>query len=183
MTSASDRSSPPSRPSRGGRRPGAGCPLGSDTYNLEYAAQAEKACQAGFTDQELADLFGVSVSTINAWKTRHVDFLQALKRGKTEADDRVERALYHRAVGYSHEVEKPMVIDKAVRIVTYTERMPPDTTACNFWLKNRNPEEWRDKVVKEMTWASKKPSEMTNEELDEAYLAFHSVLASPETVN
>jgi hypothetical protein len=35
-------------------------------------------------------------------------------------------------VGYSHEVEKPMVIDKDVRIVTYTERYPPDTTACIF---------------------------------------------------
>jgi hypothetical protein len=86
-------------------------------------------------------------------------------------------------VGYSHEVEKPMVIDKEVRIVTYTERMPPDTTACIFWLKNRNPEEWRDKVVQEMTWASKKPSEMTNEELDAAYLALQALLPSPETVN
>ena len=121
--------------------------------------------------------------TINAWKTRHVEFVQALKAGKTEADDRVERALYHRAVGYSHEVEKPMVVDKDVRIVTYTERMPPDTTACIFWLKNRNPEEWRDKVVQETTWASKKPSEMTNEELDAAYLALLPLPSSPEAVN
>src|SRR5215213_3398037 len=150
-------------------------------YKPEYAAQAEKACQAGFTDQELADLFGVSVSTINAWKTRHVDFLQALKGGKSEADDRVERALYHRAVGCSHEVEKPMVVDKDVRIVTYTERMPPDTTACIFWPKNRKPEEWRDKVVQETTRASKKPSEMTNEELDAAYTALQNLPASPET--
>jgi hypothetical protein len=183
MTDALKSPSPPSRPSRGGKRPGAGRPVGSDTYKPEYAAQAEKACQAGFTDQELADLFGVSVRTINTWKTRHVDFLQALKAGKTEADDRVERTLYHRAVGYSHEVGKPMVIDKEVRIVTYTERMPPDTTACIFWLKNRNPEEWRDKVVQEMQWASKKLSEMTNEELDAAYLALLPLLPSPETVN
>ena len=144
---------------------------------------SDRICQAGFTDQELADLFGVSVRTINTWKTRHVDFLQAIKAGKTEADDLVERALYHRAVGYSHEVEKPMVVDKGVRIVIYTERMPPDTTACIFWLKNRKPEEWRDKVVQEMTWASKKPSEMTNEELDEAYLALQALLPSPDTVN
>ena len=183
MADALKNSSPPSRPSRGGKRPGAGRPVGSDTYKPEYAAQAEKACQAGFTDQELADLFGVSVSTINNWKTWHLDFLASQRAGKTEADDRVERALYHRAVGYSHEVEKPMVVDKDVRIVTYTERMPPDTTACIFWLKNRNPEEWRDKVVQEMTWASKKPSEMTNEELDAAYLALQPLLSSPETVD
>ena len=152
-------------------------------YKPEFTAQAAKACQAGFTDQELADLFGVAVSTISAWKAEHVEFSDALKAGKTEADDRVERALYHRAVGYSHEVEKPMVIDKAVRIVTYTERMPPDTTACIFWLKNRNPEEWRDKTQVEPSWAGKKPSEMTNEELDAAYLALLPLLSSPETVN
>ena len=152
-------------------------------YKPDFAAQAAKVCLAGFTDQELADLFGVAVSTISAWKAEHVEFSEALKAGKAEADDRVERALYHRAVGYSHEVEKPMVVDKDARIVTYTERMPPDTTACIFWLKNRNPEEWRDKVVQEMAWASKKLSEMTNEELDAAYLAVLPLLTSPETVN
>ena len=94
MTDALKSSSPPSRPSRGGRRPGAGRPLGADTYKPDFDAQAEKLCRLGATDAELADFFGVLVSTINAWKTRHVDFLQALKGGKTEADDRVERALY-----------------------------------------------------------------------------------------
>jgi hypothetical protein len=50
-------------------------------YKPAYAAQAAKACQAGFTDQELADLFGVAVSTISAWKAEHVEFSDALKPG------------------------------------------------------------------------------------------------------
>ena len=25
------------------------------------------------------------------------------------------------------------------------EKTPPDTTACIFWLKNRQPDKWRDK--------------------------------------
>ena len=29
--------------------------------------------------------------------------------------------------------------------VPYTEHVPPDTTAMIFWLKNRRPEQWRDK--------------------------------------
>jgi hypothetical protein len=28
--------------------------------------------------------------------------------------------------------------------VPYTEHVPPDVTACIFWLKNRRPSEWRD---------------------------------------
>jgi hypothetical protein len=26
----------------------------------------------------------------------------------------------------------------------YVEHMPPDVTACIFWMKNRMPERWRD---------------------------------------
>jgi hypothetical protein len=51
------------------------------------------------------------------------------------------------------------------------------------WLKNCRPEQWRDKTQVETSWASKKLSEMTNEELDEAYLALQRLLPSPETVN
>jgi hypothetical protein len=33
--------------------------------------------------------------------------------------------------------------------VPYTEHVPPDVTACIFWLKNRRPKEWRDRVEHE----------------------------------
>jgi hypothetical protein len=62
-------------------------------------------------------------------------------------------------------------------------RCTPDTTSIIFWLKNRKPEEWRDKTTTELQWTTKKPSEMTNEELDAAYLALQALLPSPETVN
>jgi hypothetical protein len=29
-------------------------------------------------------------------------------------------------------------------IVPYTEHVLPDVTACIFWLKNRDPQHWRD---------------------------------------
>jgi hypothetical protein len=34
---------------------------------------------------------------------------------------------------------------------------PPDTTACIFWLKNRRPDLWRDKVHNEHTTPNGKP--------------------------
>jgi hypothetical protein len=43
-------------------------------YKAHYAAQARKAREAGFTDKELADLFGVSRSTINLWKLENENF-------------------------------------------------------------------------------------------------------------
>jgi hypothetical protein len=35
--------------------------------------------------------------------------------------------------------------------VPYTEHCPPDTTACIFWLKNRRPDLWREKVLTEVS--------------------------------
>jgi hypothetical protein len=59
---------------------------------------------------------------------------------------RVERSLYERAVGYNYEATKifmPAGREKPV-YAPYIEHVPPDVTACIFWLKNRDPENWRD---------------------------------------
>ncbi len=49
-------------------------------------------------------------------------------------------------MGYSHEAVK-IFCDKDGNITEapYTERYPPDTAACIFWLKNRQPDKWKDK--------------------------------------
>jgi hypothetical protein len=33
---------------------------------------------------------------------------------------------------------------KAPIYAPYVEHVPPDVTACIFWLKNRDPAHWRD---------------------------------------
>jgi hypothetical protein len=70
----------------------------------------------------------------------------ALKLGKKEADARVERSLYQKAVGYSYDAVKLFMPAGAKKPVTvpYVEHVPPDTTAGIFWLKNRDPQHWRD---------------------------------------
>ena len=116
-------------------------------------AQVEKLARRGWTDEEMAEFFGVSDRTWYRWKADDEQFCQALKEWKDEADARVERALYERALGYSHPAVKifmPAGASKPVK-VPYTERYAPDTTAGIFWLKNRKPEEWRDKVDHEHT--------------------------------
>ena len=71
--------------------------------------------------------------------------IKSLKAGKADADDRVERSLYSRAVGYSFNSEKIFCNkDGEVTRVPIVEHVPPDVTAQIFWLKNRKPSEWRD---------------------------------------
>ena len=123
------------------------------SYKPEYVEKAKKLCELGATDEDLADFFEVSIRTIANWKAEHEEFLQALKGGKDTADDRVERSLYQRAIGYTHDAVKifPPKGEGSAVIVPYREHVAPDTTAAIFWLKNRRRAEWRDKVDHELT--------------------------------
>lgn len=124
-------------------------PAGRPTkYRAEYAVQAATLCRLfGATDDQLAVYFGVSEKTVNTWKEKHPEFLQSLKDSKPAADEQVEAALFRRALGYDHAAVKILVVDGEVRKVPYRERYAPDTTAAIFWLKNRKPEQWRDKAT------------------------------------
>ena len=114
-------------------------------YKPEMAKQAAKLCALGATDFELAEFFEVDTRTIYRWKNQHKDFCQAVKVGKDKADDRVERALYNRAVGYSFESEKVFQFQGEVIRAEIVEHVPPDPGAAFNWLKNRRSSEWRDK--------------------------------------
>lgn len=115
-------------------------------YNPEFVAQAAKLCALGATDVEIADFFEVSVATLNRWKAEHDDFCASIKAAKEIADDRVERSLYQRAIGYEHDDTDIRVIGGEIVQTTIRKYYPPDTGACAFWLKNRRKNEWRDKV-------------------------------------
>ncbi len=117
------------------------------TFRDEYVDQARKLALLGATDAQLGDFFGVDERTINRWKQRHPEFCQSLKEGKADADARVAESLYRRALGYTAPAEDIRVIDDTLVRTDTEKHYPPDTTACIFWLKNRQPAMWRDKVA------------------------------------
>lgn len=118
----------------------------------EGLLQLEAWARNGLTDEQIAANIGISRSTLNEWKNRFSDISDTLKRGKEIVNIQVENALLKRALGYTYkettresqfnpQTEKyEMVVTKEV-----TKEVVPDTTAQIFWLKNRKPEEWRDK--------------------------------------
>lgn len=121
-------------------------------YDPKFIHFAKHLAKLGATDQEAADAFQVHVATLQRWKLEHPDFRDALIVGKEEADARVEKSLYSRALGYSHEAVKISInSDGDVTEAPFTERYPPDTTAAIFWLKNRRPDLWRDVKAQEIS--------------------------------
>lgn len=140
-------------------------------FKDEFVTQAEKLCRLGATDIELADFFDVDVRTIYRWAQSRVAFCQALKAGKDACDDRVERALYNRAIGYSHDAVKIFMPANAVSPVyaPYVEHVAPDVGAASLWLRNRRGDVWRDKREVNHSGAIGRAGDLTDAEL--AYIA------------
>ena len=113
-------------------------------YKPEYIAQAKNYVALGATDEQLASFFEVAVSTIYQWKLDYPEFSEALRVSKEQYDSLIERSLAERARGYSHPEDKIFCNQGETTVVSTTKHYPPDTTACIFWLKNRQPEKWRD---------------------------------------
>jgi hypothetical protein len=132
-----------------------GCGGRPTKYRHEYAQQAYKLALEGFTDKKIAGFFKVKERTINNWKDKHPEFFQSLKRGKDDFDTNViERILAKRATGYqytevtravSKEVDPSTGKAPLVTVKEVTKEVSPDPTSIIFWLKNRQPERWRDK--------------------------------------
>lgn len=124
----------------------------TSTYDADtYPELAKQYARDGKTDKQIAKAFDVSEVTLNNWKNQHPLFLESLKEGKHVVDAKVESKLYKRAMGYEYEeiTEESLRVGKEetpkVKVRTVTKQMAPDVVAQIFWLKNRKPEEWRDK--------------------------------------
>lgn len=100
----------------------------------------------GLTDEQISQKMGIGYSTLQAWKSKYQDIQDALKKGKDVVDREVENALLKRALGYEYDEVKEKYECGVLTERTVTKKVVvPDTTAQIFWLKNRKPEEWRDK--------------------------------------
>ena len=102
----------------------------------------------GLTERKIADAIGINHSTMDAWKNKFPELLDALLAGKYQFDHAVHKSLLQRAFGYTYyevKTEKVFIKGKKQQRVTRTKKfMPPDVTAQKFWLTNRHPVDWSE---------------------------------------
>lgn len=118
----------------------------------EGLLQLEAWARDGLTDEQIAANMGIAPKTLYRWKEQYCQICQSLKRGKEVVDIQVENALLKRALGYTYkEVTREKLFNpetgqyELMPTKEVTKEVVPDTTAQIFWLKNRRPEQWRDK--------------------------------------
>lgn len=122
----------------------------------------ESWARDGLTDEQIAANIGVSKSTFYKWKREHAQFSDAIKKGKAPVDFEVENALLKRALGYEVTEDEtifkvsgtktdengkmvPILDYNGAKVIRRKRHIPPDPLSIFYWLKNRKPEQWRDK--------------------------------------
>ncbi len=101
----------------------------------------------GLSDEQIAHNIGIRRETLWDWKKKYSHISNALKKGKEVVDFQVENALLKRALGYEYEeVTTEEDSDGRIKTKRTTKMVLPDTIAQIFWLKNRKPDKWKDKV-------------------------------------
>lgn len=84
----------------------------------------------GLSKEQIAENMGICRDTLYEWEKKFTDISDALKKGREVADRNVENALYKNA-------------------------MSGNIAAQIFWLKNRKPNEWKDKQNMDLGGESK----------------------------
>lgn len=106
----------------------------------------------GLTNEQIAHNIGIAPKTLYEWINKFSEISNALKKGKEVVDIEVENALLKRALGYTYEETTREISKETGQLVVtkvVTKQVVPDTTAMIYWLKNRNPKNWRDKPTQE----------------------------------
>lgn len=117
----------------------------------------------GKTMQEIANELQVHRRTIYEWLSQNEQYWDQINETRAIIDRQVETSLYRKAMGYTYEEEKVTTNNGAFTDkIKVVKHVPPDVEACKWWLKNRQPEKWRDK--REMSFD---PNEMADDQLEE----------------
>ena len=115
-------------------------------YNPKYHDPWIKGlARRGCTMEEIAAELSVAPSTLKKWVAENPELKKAVDHGRLLADVAVEDSLFARARGCTIRKKRKVKDGDKTREEEWEEEVPPDTTACIFWLKNRDPERWRDR--------------------------------------
>lgn len=99
----------------------------------------ERLASFGHTNNEIAQILDIPVSTFDERLARSPKLQAALKHGKQKPNRQVENALFKRALGYEA-VEVTESNGKPIKRVI--KHIVPSVSAQEIFLRNRDPERW-----------------------------------------
>jgi len=114
-------------------------------YNDDFPDKVRE--MIGCTHATMAKNLGIVISTFCVYQNEYKEFSDAVKEADLVTDQIVESMLFKRAVGYDFtETHTEVFPGGEVKVKTIDKKMAPEVIAQIFWLKNRRPDEWREKT-------------------------------------
>lgn len=115
-------------------------------YTKDTAIIIGALARQGLTLKQITESLGITQATLNAWRKKYPELGRVLRQNCLIADAMVEGSLYQRAIGFEYDEEVyTELTDGEVKVKRHHKYMPSDITACIYWLKNRQPERWRER--------------------------------------
>lgn len=135
-------------------------------YQTTYVKEARDLCSRGAGESDLARHFKCSIWDIRLWKAVHKDFAAAVKVGADCADDKVTMSLYERACGCEvEEIREAPGKDGSIRKTITRRWIPGDPGAAQYWLENRRPDLWQNRVAIDHTVSNADVRDISTAEL------------------
>lgn len=135
-----------------------------DTWLTEKGlAKVEELASQDISMNEISEKMGIHISTFCDWKDRFPTFDEAYKKGRAKAIEKitadVEDVMYKNARGlakveettYERQFNRKTGEYEMVEVKRTVKSVPPSTTAQIFILKNKLPNDYKDKVEAEIT--------------------------------
>lgn len=114
--------------------------------NDQTISKTLELARLGKTNAQIAEIIGVAESTVKRWMSLDFEFSTAVKLLKQEADELIEASLFKSALGYERRMKKEVVSREGIQEIEEATYYPPNPTSMIFWLKNRQPKQWKDRV-------------------------------------
>ncbi|WP_273280929.1 hypothetical protein [Pseudooceanicola atlanticus] len=126
-------------------QPGPGRP---PIYDEALNTRAYQLALAGKTDEQIAEIFSIHVSTLYHWKSLYPAFSEAFKNGREIADGEAAHAA-HIAINGGIVREQRVYRDaqgNILKTIETTKEVPPDPSAAMKWLELRARGLWARKT-------------------------------------
>jgi hypothetical protein len=111
----------------------------------------------GSTDEEISNMLGISTATYYEWKKNKPEFAEAIKKGKEISNGELLNSAFTQSTGFFYKEQQVFKVKdykkidgelkqiERLEVVEVEKYNPPNPTMNIFMLKNRLPEQYKDK--------------------------------------
>lgn len=115
-----------------------------ETHVLPHLDKISEMCLT-MTERQIAKVLGVSYASFNNYKSKHLELLEHLKKGRLELALELKSILIQKAKGFQYE-DKKIILDANGNVdheEKYIRTIPPDLSSIHLLLKNID-QDWRN---------------------------------------